>query len=277
MLSRRQFLKGVVAAGATAMVVDGFLLDPRRIAIIEKTVPIHGLPEAFEGFRICQLTDIHHGFFVNIEYIKECIAKANNLMPDIMVLTGDYIDRSSAYINPVADALGRLEAPYGVLAVLGNHDHWADVKLVRKAFHDKDIPVIENTHRLIEKDGDVICIAGVGDLLEDIQDLQLALNGVSPDIPRVLLSHHPDYAEEMQRTERVDLVLAGNTHGGQISMPFSFAPYTASRYGQKYIGGLVKLEHTQVYVSRGIGVAPPPVRFNCSPEITMIKLIRAFT
>ncbi len=268
---------GLFAVGASAMMADSVFVEPKHITISKQIVPIHGLPKAFDGFQICQLTDFHHSFFVNTIYIQKVIDRAKSLLPDAMVLTGDYIDGSSAYVNPIAEMLGQIDVPYGVFAVLGNHDHReGNAKLLRKVLHDQDIPVVENTHKFIQKDGVALCIAGVGDLLEGTQDLKSALRGVPPDMPRILLSHHPDYAEEMPRDERVDLVLAGHTHGGQVRMPFSFAPYLSSNYGQKFFGGLVRLEHTQVYVSRGIGVASPPIRFNCPPEITIIELTKAF-
>ena len=124
------------------------------------------------------MTDIHHGPFVSTEYINKVIDKVNSIMPDLVVLTGDFVDSSSAYVKPVVNILTQLKAKYGMFAVLGNHDHKADAKMVRKKFCDQDIPVIENKHQLIEKDGEAICIAGVGDLSEDIQDLKSALKGI---------------------------------------------------------------------------------------------------
>jgi predicted MPP superfamily phosphohydrolase len=105
----------------------------------------------------------------------------------------------------------------------------------------------------------------VADFLEDTLTPE-ALR-VDPSIPRILLSHHPDYAEALPANERIDLVISGHTHGGQVRLPFGLAPVLPSSYGQKYSGGLVKLDRaTQVYVSRGIGVSMIPVRFNCPPS-----------
>jgi len=275
MLSRRQFLKGAIAMGAAGLVADGVLLEPRHVVVERKTIAINDLPDAFDGFRICQITDVHHGPFTGLGFIKEVVEKVNSLNPGLVVLTGDYVDHSSKYIVPAVSALCRLKSSNGVLAVLGNHDHWMDANLTQEVFNRYNVPVITNSHKLIEIKDKAICVAGVGDLMEDSQDLKAAFYGVPADIPRILLSHNPDYAESMPATERVDLVLAGHTHGGQVRMLFSIAPITMSRYGQKYAGGLVRSASGQVYVSRGIGVVGLPVRFNCPPEITIITLTKA--
>jgi len=275
MLSRRQFLKGAIAMGAAGLVADGLLLEPRHVVVERKTIAINDLPDAFDGFRICQITDVHHGPFTGLGFIKEVVEKVNSLNPGLVVLTGDYVDHSSKYIVPAVSALCRLKSSNGVLAVLGNHDHWMDANLTQEVFNRYNVPVITNSHKLIEIKDKAICVAGVGDLMEDSQDLKAAFYGVPADIPRILLSHNPDYAESMPATERVDLVLAGHTHGGQVRMPFSIAPITMSMYGQKYAGGLVRSASGQVYVSRGIGVVGLPVRFNCPPEITIITLTKA--
>ena len=275
MLSRRQFLKGAIAMGAAGLVADGLLLEPRHVVVERKTIAINGLPDAFDGFRICQITDVHHGPFTGLEFIKKVVEKVNSLNPGLVVLTGDYVDHSSKYIVPAVSALCRLKSSNGVLSVLGNHDHWMDANLTQEVFNRYNVPVITNSHKLIEIKDKAICVAGVGDLMEDSQDLKAAFYGVPADIPRILLSHNPDYAESMPASERVDLVLAGHTHGGQVRMPFSIAPITMSRYGQKYAGGLVRSASSQVYVSRGIGVVGLPVRFNCPPEITIITLTKA--
>ena len=275
MLSRRQFLKGAIAMGAAGLVADGLLLEPRHVVVERKTIAINDLPDAFDGFRICQITDVHHGPFTGLGFIKKVVEKVNSLNPGLVVLTGDYVDHSSKYIVPAVSALCRLKSSNGVLAVLGNHDHWMDANLTQEVFNRYNVPVITNSHKLIEIKDKAICVAGVGDLMEDSQDLKAAFYGVPADIPRILLSHNPDYAESMPASERVDLVLAGHTHGGQVRMPFSIAPITMSMYGQKYAGGLVRSASGQVYVSRGIGVVGLPVRFNCPPEITIITLTKA--
>lgn len=275
MLSRRQFIKGTIAAGAAGLIADAVLYEPRHIIVEKKTIAINNLPDVFEGFRICQISDVHHSPFVGLKFIEKAVDMANSLNSDLIALTGDYVAMSPKYIAPAISALCKLKSPNGILAVLGNHDHWEGAELTMDVFSKYSVPVITNEHRFIEMKNKTICFAGVDDLMEGNQDLKAAFHGVPNDMPRVLLSHNPDYAEVMPENERVDLVLAGHTHGGQIRIPFSIAPVTMSKYGQKYAGGLVRLANTQIYVSRGIGVVGLPIRFNCPPEITLITLTKA--
>lgn len=274
MISRRNLLKaGVLLGGALAL--DGFILEPKQVQIERTDVRVKGLGPEFDGFTICQITDIHHSFVVGLKYIEHVVDTANSLKPDLIALTGDYIDEDRKYIAPVIKALKRLKAKHGVVSILGNHDHFIGKGYSRDVIESHRIPLLENRHTYIEEGKSVLCVAGTKDLLEDQPDLYAALGGVDKTVPRVLLAHHPDYAEYMPKDERVDLVLSGHTHGGQVRIPFSIAPVIPSRFGQKYSGGLVSIdreEGTQVYVSRGVGVVMIPVRFNCPPELTLIRL-----
>jgi len=271
-VSRRDFLRGGALLGG-ALLFESTVLAPRGVRVQEAAVRISGLPPAFNGFAICHLTDIHHSPVVGLGYIESVVDEANSLAPDLFVLTGDYIDDGREYMPPVIKALSRLKARFGTLAVLGNHDHFIGMDYTEEVMEAYRVPLLQNSHILIESGKDALCIGGVRDYLEDAPDAREALSGAPKDVPRVLLSHHPDYAEFLPGNERVDLVLSGHTHGGQVRLPFSFAPVVPSGFGQKYAGGLVRNGATQVYVSRGVGVVTIPVRFNCPPEITLIRLV----
>lgn len=272
MLSRRSFLKGGLLLGGGLM-LEGFVVEPRMFETAATAIKIKGLPKPFEGFTICQITDVHHSPVVSIEYIRKVVEEANRLRPDLMVLTGDYIDTGRKYMAPALEAFEGLKSKFGTLAILGNHDYMHGHGYAEDVLASKRIPLLKNSHACIESNGSALCVGGVTDLLEDRPDAKEALKGVDPAVPRILLSHHPDYAEELPKDVRVDLVLSGHTHGGQVRLPFGLAPVVPSRYGQKYSGGLVRLKSgTQVYVSRGIGVSMIPVRLNCPPELTLIKL-----
>lgn len=146
-----------------------------------------------------------------------------------------------------------------------------------KVIRSYGIPLLENRHAIIESGGGALCVAGIKDYLEDFPDAEAALRGVDKETPRILLAHHPDYAEHLPEGVRVGLVLSGHTHGGQVRGPFSYAPVLPSEFGQKYSGGLVTLtgRDTRVYVSRGLGVVGIPVRIHCPPELTLIRLYPA--
>lgn len=265
-------MKGGLLLGG-GLLLEGFVVEPRMVEIVETTVRVKGLAAGLQGFRICQITDVHHGGAISLEYIEKVVEEANNLAPDLVVLTGDYIDTGKKYMAPAIEALSGLKARCGTIAILGNHDYIHARSYAEDVIASHGIPLLRNSHMYVEANGAALCVAGVADLLEDTPDAKEALKGVDPSIPRLLLSHHPDYAEDLPASERVDLVLSGHTHGGQVRLPFGLAPVVPSNYGQKYSGGLVRLSSaTQVYVSRGIGVSLIPVRFNCPPELTLIKL-----
>lgn len=286
MVTRRKVIKviaygagGLVLAsgGGIALLANSRYYAPRRIVVEEVTVSIEGLPSEFEGFKICQITDIHHGYHVEMEFVDKALEIAMRLNPDIYALTGDYASHKTEFADAVINRLAMLRGTYRTVAVLGNHDHWVGWhRHVPKVIRKSGIGLLNNTHIIIKKGNGRLCIAGVDDLRVGRPDIDKALYGVPEDMPRVLLSHNPDLADEKIGDNRVDLMLSGHTHGGQIRLPFSiYAPYTNSRYGQKYTGGLVKTGNTQVYVSRGLGTITIPVRFNCPPEITLLRLVRA--
>lgn len=273
-MTRRKFLKYGLLFGGVAL-IDGVFLEPRGLKVEDVEVGIRGLPSPFEGFTICQITDIHHSSIVPLDFVVHSVEVANSLNPDLTVLTGDYIDMEKRYMAPVFKALSTLRARHGVISILGNHDYFIGKEYSKEVIRSSRIPLLENSHLLIEKGNGALCVAGVLDFLEDTPDAAAALKGVDKDIPRILLAHHPDFSEHLPKDERIDLVLSGHTHGGQVRLPYGIAPIVPSRYGQKYSGGLVMLdrrEGTKVYVSRGVGVVTIPVRLNCPPEITRITL-----
>lgn len=286
MVTRRKFIKGLAygagalaigSVGGAAILANSRYFAPRRIVVEDVTVRIKGLHAAFEGFRICQITDIHHGYNIELEFVDKALDVARRLNPHMYALTGDYASHKIKFADVVLRRLSVLRAPYNTVAVLGNHDHWVGGhRYVRSVIRKSSIGLLENTHTILKKGGGRLCIAGVDDLRVGRPNLEQALYGVPEDMPRILLSHNPDLAEEKIGDKRVDLMISGHTHGGQIRLPFSlYAPYTNSRYGQKYTGGLVEAGNTQVYVSRGLGTINIPVRFNCPPEITLLRLVRA--
>jgi predicted MPP superfamily phosphohydrolase len=230
------------------------------------------------------LTDIHHGPWLALPYVREVIDATNELEPDLILLTGDYVHHSPEYIRPVINELSRLRAKVGIVAVLGNHDWWEDGTFTCAELARVGIPRIDNGRRLVTPDwrlvedtGQGLAIAGVGDLWEDRPDYRMALAGLPDRTPRLLLSHNPDVAEERRFVNsglRVDLMVSGHTHGGQVAIPFLGTPMVPSRFGQKYAQGLVQGPVCPVFVSRGIGISMLPLRAGVFPEIAVLELQR---
>lgn len=277
-MDRRTFLKSAsvtlsaLAAGGAAY---AFFWEPRRLIVRRVTVALPLLPPGLAGLRIAQISDTHHGPYTGRGFVEKAVGLVRAEKPDLVVLTGDYVHKDSAYTPAGIEPFALLRPPLGLFAVLGNHDHWHDADLTRECLARAGAVDLTNAHALAEKGGETICLAGVGDLWEDEQDLAAALDGVEESALRILLSHNPDYAELMPRTPRVDLMISGHTHGGQIDLPFLGAPVLPSSCGQKYRAGLVRGPRCPVFVSRGVGVISPPVRINCPPEVAVLTLVPA--
>ena len=285
--SRRRVLLAArtLAVGGVA-VAGGYPLfvETRRLAVTRRRFPVRGLPAALDGLRVVQLTDIHLGPWNSLAFVRRIVDAANELEPDLVALTGDYVLHSAEYVAPVAAELGRLRAKAGVVGVLGNHDWWEDGPLSQRELTRAGVRLVDNgrvfvtpSRAITDSPAEGLCVAGVGDLMTDKQLYGSALGDLPPDMPRLLLSHNPDVAEEralVASGHRVDLMLSGHTHGGQIRLPVVGAPVTMSRYGQKYARGLVQGPVCPVYISRGLGTAMLPIRFGSVPEIAVIELKR---
>ncbi len=252
--------------------VGGYpLLEAKWCRVTRQRVVLEALPAAFTGFRIALLSDIHHGPFVPLSYVRHVVALANALEADLVCLCGDYVHRGRRFIAPVGEALAALRGRSGVVAVLGNHDHWDGAAATRRALAAARIPELRNGGQWIYRGGARIRFAGVGDLLEDRQDLAGALGDARADDVTVLLSHEPDFAEGIA-DRRVSLVLSGHTHGGQVHVPGYGPPVLPTRLARKYASGLVRAPATQVFVTRGVGTITPPVRLCCRPEVALLTL-----
>ena len=274
-LTRRQFLRAAAATPLVALSVTSAystLIEPHAYELTETEIPVRDLPGAFDGFRIAQITDVHHSRIVPIGEVQRVVEATLGAKPDLVALTGDYTTSYRRYIEPCAEALGALSAPEGVWAVLGNHDHYTDPQLTVRALKRHRISVLENANTIIRRGSDTLQLAGIGDWTWNRVDWARSLYGLDKRRPTVMLSHQP-LVIDLPETEGISLILSGHTHGGQVSLPFVGAPL---RYGRdfKYVRGLYEKHGTHLYVSAGTGVIGLPVRFGVRPEISILKLKR---
>jgi predicted MPP superfamily phosphohydrolase len=206
--------------------------------------------------------------------VRRAADLATAAQPDVIVLTGDYVTRSTKFMRSGAAALAKLSAPLGVIAVLGNHDYWTDPDVVGHLLRDTaGARVLKNETEVLERSGEYLAIAGLDDPVTRNDDLDRTLAAVPPSCPVVLLAHTPDIAPKA--AERgVDLVLAGHTHGGQVVLPWIGPPIVNSKHGKRLASGLAQVKGTKVYTNRGVGMAIVPIRINCPPEVALITLRR---
>jgi uncharacterized protein len=283
--SRRKFLKtaaAVAAAGALAVVGDGVIFEANRPKVVSIEIPLLRLGEAWDGFKIAQLSDLHYDDYFSVVPIRRTVDLIQGLQPDLVVVTGDFITspfvRSRAQliqaaraIEPCAVLLAQMHAPFGILASLGNHDVSTDPAHISAVLQSHGISVLRNRSVPLERDGGRLWFSGVDDVLTGKPDLKQALKGVPATEPVVLLAHEPDFADYVSHT---DLQLSGHSHGGQIRIPLVGAPYLPVM-GRKYPQGLRKIGPLTLYTNAGIGTIVVPMRLHCPPEITLITLRRA--
>lgn len=245
------------------------LTEPFRLTVEHQQIHLRRLPRELDGFRVVQLSDVHHSPFTSREQIKRAVDTANSLCPDIVALTGDYVSKERAYAAPCAELLGELRARHGVYAVLGNHDHWTDAALITDLFRAEGINVLVNQGMRFENNGAAFWLAGVDDTMVGLEDLPLALAGASTNEFKLLLAHNPIILRRAARAG-VDLVLSGHTHGGQVSLRSD--RNASGRPRRRLLKGLARQGETQIYVTRGLGTVVLPVRFGCPPEVSLLEL-----
>lgn len=275
--SRRTFLAGTGAV-AIGLALDATELGRHDVQLIQHTLRIARLPEAFSGFRIVQVSDIHFEEYTEPSFLRLIIHRINHLAPDMVLLTGDFISRAPMPLSFAKHAavhcaalLRELQCPQKY-AVLGNHDNVATETVVH-SLSENGIPVLVNRYVPIERKGQRFWLGGIDDSGTGHPILDLAIPR-QPDGPVILMSHQPDFTDSIVRHPRgplVDVVLAGHTHGGQVRLPF-LGPLVLPPGGKKYVEGFFRFNRMQLYVNRGVGTVGLPVRFNCSPEITLFTL-----
>lgn len=239
------------------------------------------IPSNFDGFKIIQLTDIHFRSSSNTALLKKMVKKVNSEHADIIVLTGDYIDRGTNYIDDALELLGKLEANYGIYATLGNHDGWDRHDPLYEGLTNLGITVVENTYDFIEIDGQQIYLCGIEDIDSGYADFSQATKGAKEDDYVIMLSHNPNastlinspYRSSLNMNAQVDLMFSGHTHGGQITLFGLYAPILPGNIDQSLVTGHSKQGDTDVIVSNGIGTTIINVRFFARPQVVITTLL----
>ena len=253
-------------AGNLSKVAKYAIDEANSLSVERVEITLPRLPKKLDGFRVLHLSDTHHSPFTGLEHISRAVAIANQLKPDLVALTGDYVSHEAQYIAPVAKVLGELKAAHGVFACLGNHDHWTDPEAMTRHLEQNGVRVLVNEGFRLESAAP-FWLAGVDDHMVGKTDLPAALKGAFPDEFKLLLAHNPVIFRPAARAG-VDLTLSGHTHGGQVRVRDADQRLIRRRR----TAGLHRIKQSHIYITRGIGTVVLPIRFQCPPEISVLEL-----
>ncbi|QSQ28425.1 metallophosphoesterase [Pyxidicoccus parkwayensis] len=264
-----------VLAVTLPAVVYAFVTARGRARVERVTVPVAGLGAGLHGLKVVQISDIHIGPTLDGRWLRRVVEQVNALKPDIVAVTGDLVDGDVESLRDEVKPLAELRAALGVFYVTGNHEYYhggpawaAEVARLR-------LTVLQNEHRVVERDGARLTVAGVTDYnAGNIHPAHasrpdVALAGAPDGVPRLLLAHQPRTALSVAHAGvPVDLQLSGHTHGGQV-FPFMFFV----KLQQPVISGLATIAGVRVYTHRGTGYWGPPLRLGPAPEIAELTLV----
>jgi hypothetical protein len=252
--------------------------QPEQFEIVPITVAIPGLDAAFAGYRLVQISDIHMGHWVTAERLQGIVQLVNAQSPDAIAITGDFVSYVlDGVLAELAAGLGQLRAKDVVTAVMGNHDHWLDVRQVRQTLADAGIIELQNDVYTVRRGAArsrfgfaVLHFAGVDDIMVGQDNLEAVLAKLPDEGPAILLAHEPDFADISAATGRFALQLSGHSHGGQVVLP-RFGPPRGPLF-KKYPNGRYQVSQMIQYTNRGLGTHTFRLRINCKPEITVFTL-----
>ena len=292
--SRRNFFRyASYLAGSLPVVAAayGFAAGRLRYRVERVEVPIANLPKELDGFKIAQLSDIHIGDFMPREEVRRAVNMANELKPDLAVVTGDFISNEFDPLGDCIAELSKLRAPLGTWGCNGNHEIYADAEgAAQQLFQQYGMKLLRQENVELDWHGEKVNLIGVdyqrdhmthgprGPMLQGIEPL------ISRKHPNILLSHNPNSfhrAAEMG----IELSLAGHTHGGQVKVEIVDHSFSPARLITDFVAGLYHLpmgangsgengnsKKAALYVNRGLGTFGVPVRIGVLPEITLLTL-----
>jgi predicted MPP superfamily phosphohydrolase len=269
-ITRRAVLKGIAGAGTAAIggpSAYGFLYGRHALEVTRATLPVAKLPPPLAGLRIGLLTDVHRSQWVSHDEVARAVAALMNERPDVIVLGGDFVtwgDRR--YVQPSAEALDPLSAPFGVYGILGNHDDDHDMPA---ALARNGVEMLKDARTRLTIRRETIDLVGIRYWTRRQTDIAALTRDAAP--MTILLAHDPRRLTEAAALN-VPLVLSGHTHGGQVVLPLLGA-IAAQKF--PVVAGIGRRDRTTMFVSRGVGTIYVPVRINCPPEVAVLTLQRA--
>jgi len=267
LVSRRAALNTLMAGGVGTVIggaAYGLAYSRHDIHVVRTAIPVAGLNPALDGLRIGLITDLHHSQMVPARDVVRAASLMMAERPDLIVLGGDYVtwgDRN--YVVPCSEALAGLAAPFGVYAVVGNHDDDRDMPA---ALISHGYEVLRDARTTVRIRGEKLDLVGVRFWTRRTRDIARLLRG--SDATAILLAHDPRRLDEAAALN-IPLVLSGHTHGGQVVLP-GFGAVAAKKF--PVVAGTGRSGNTSVFVSRGVGTVYVPYRLNCPPDVSVITV-----
>ena len=263
-----------------ARVNYAYHVEPTWLEINRIDVAIRDLAPAFHGTKVAHLSDFHYGKHLPKGYVERALERTLAEKPDLIALTGDFIDRGHRHVREAAKLFGQLRAPLGVFAVLGNHDFSVhNARGVRRypglhqsisdALSERGVKVLRNESVRFDRGDAGLIVAGVDDLWSRESNPQAAMLGTCPDTPRIVLAHNPQSVDQFDG-QRFDLLLSGHTHGGQVNWP-GLGRVLLTRNAKRWAAGLYPHTDGHIYVNKGVGFGWR-FRFGVRPEVAVFTL-----
>lgn len=279
-MTKRSFIKKTIASiltitsfGISSRAYAEYI-EPYWIDITHHTISNKLLPKGFSGTKIVQFSDTHLGFQYNLKQLKKTVKKINDLNPDIVVFTGDLMDKPDDYNNQdvISNLLFQIQAPLGKFCIYGNHDHGGNgTSAYEKIMSDSGFVLLQNTNAtVVNQEKEKIYIAGIDEPMLGSPEWETTFNDITDSEYCVLLAHAPDFADRAHEYP-VILQISGHSHGGQVRVPILGALITPP-FAKKYIEGMYEVSSLKLYVNRGLGTTRLPLRFLSRPEITTFTL-----
>lgn len=248
--------------------------EPYRFKVEKIKIGIKNLPPVFEGTKIVQLSDLHSGKMGRRE--RKALEMVKKINPDFIFITGDFVDRRTKNINYFRDFFPQLSqnGKIKIFGVYGNHDHSnKNFPTFNNFFKENGVVILNNESQKIFKEENFIYLLGADDPHRNFDNMEKTMAGLEENVPKILLAHSPDILQKT-RDKKINLILTGHTHGGQVNIPFLVKLVLPLKYDKKYQQGLFQDNDTYLYVNRGVGTTLLPIRFNSPPEVTLITLTR---
>jgi len=272
-LNRRKFLWLGGGALGSGLAMGGYAsqIEPQHLVLERRIIRLPHLKAALDGFRLALMSDHHLFPFTPRGLLERATEQANALRPDLILLAGDYVYTDVESIRELAPILGRLNAKYGVFAILGNYDCRLEPDLIYAQLAAQSIEVLVNRGLQVGPSAGRLFPAGLDSVWRGVPDPIRGFAGCRDGSVALALVHEPDYFPILVRLTPVDVQLSGHSHGGQIRIP-ALGPVVLPPWGRIYHTGLYRLNDRFVYTGRGLGMVELPLRFNCPPELTEITL-----